>query len=162
MPRISGEVILNCLREKAYNELSSFDFAERMDLSFDRTKREILFQNQRLTRTLARIENIGTVEMERILIPETFTIVSKRIPPMAPFSYFLGLQIFVERGNGAVLKWIEEFDLEEESKANEPGILAGLERHEREQFQKIGEYYDRIGAANDSFFDSDGAPRQHK
>ena len=110
MPRINGEVILNCSRGKAYSELSSLDFAERMELPFSRPRREILFQNQRLTRTLTRIENVGTMDMERILIPETFTIVSKRMPPMAPFLYFLGLQMLIDHEGAAVLKWIEEFE----------------------------------------------------
>jgi hypothetical protein len=96
-----------------------------------------------MTRTITKIENVGIVDMERILIPETYTIVSKRMPPMAPFSLFLGLQILVDHPYGALLKWVEEFELDAENAAKEKQILVGLEKHEREQFLEIQEYFAR-------------------
>ena len=129
------------MKELAFREISSIDFADRMSLTFKSPQREILFQNERMMRTRTMIKNVGVVEMERILIPENYTIVSKRVPPMAPFSFFLGLQVLSDHTDGTVLKWIEEFELDAENKEKESGILLGLEMHEREQFQRFRDYF---------------------
>jgi hypothetical protein len=141
MPRINGKVVLRCSIERAYSEISSLDFADKIGLAFKSPQREVLFQNGRMTRTRIKIENVGVVEMERILIPENFTVISKRVPPMVPFSFFLGLQILVDHEDGVLLKWVEEFELDDENKAKESVIHAGLERHEREQFLEIQKYF---------------------
>jgi hypothetical protein len=140
MPKITGEVVLKCSKEAAFREISSIDFADKMSLAFKSPQREILFQNERMMRTITNIGNVGAVDMERILIPESFTIVSQRMLPMAPFSFFLGIQILGDDKEGTVLKWIEEFELDDVNKAKETGILIGLEKHEREQFLKIRNY----------------------
>ncbi len=144
MPKICGEVALHCSKEKAYHEISSVDFGERMGLAFGSPKKEILFLNERVLRTITKIENVGTVDMERIYIPECFTIVSQRKPPMVPFSFFLGLQILCEHEDGALLKWVEEFELDDENKPKEEGMLSGLRKHEELQFLKIQEYLNKL------------------
>jgi hypothetical protein len=141
MPRICGEVVLKCSKKDAFREISSIDFGDKMGLAFKSPQREILFQNARMTRTRMIIENVGVVDMERIYIFENHTIIAKRIPPMAPFSFFLGLQILVDHADGTLLKWAEEFELDAENKAKENGMLIGLEKHEREQFQRIKDYF---------------------
>jgi len=111
-----------------------------MDLAFKSSKKEIVFKNERLLRTITKIENVGAVDMERIYIPENFSIISHRLPPMAPFTFFLGLQILCDHKDGALLKWVEEFEIDSEY-AMRDEILLGLEKHERIQFQKIQDYF---------------------
>jgi hypothetical protein len=141
MPRIKGEVVLKCTKERAYSEISSIDFGDKMGLAFKSAQRGILFQNERLIRTKTIIENVGTVDMERILIPESFSIVSKRVPPMAPFSFFIGLQVFIDYEERTLLRWVEDFEMDTENQAKGKGMIIGLEKHEREQFQKIKDYF---------------------
>jgi hypothetical protein len=141
MPKISGEVVLNCSKEEAFRKISAPDFAEKMDLYFKSPEKEIVFQNERMLRTRTRIENVGQVDMERVYIPESSTILSLRRPPMAPFSFFLGLQILSDHEDGALLRWVEEFGMDDENKPKEAGIVSGLEKHERLQFEKIRAYF---------------------
>jgi hypothetical protein len=143
MPKICGEVLLKCSREKAFQEIASIDFAEKMDLSFKSPPKNIVFQNERMLRTVTKIENVGDVDMERVYIPESYTIVSQRKPPMAPFVFFIGLQILCDHKDGALLKWIEEFEVDAQNKPRENGIWLGLEKHEQLQFQKVRDYFER-------------------
>ncbi len=80
MPKINEEIILNCSREKAFNEISKVDFMKKIDPIA--VTQEILFQNERLIHTISRGTPSGDVELEIVIIPENFTIVLIRRPPL--------------------------------------------------------------------------------
>ena len=141
MPKISGNVVLACSKERAFSEISSIDFAEKMDLTFGSPQKEILFHNERLLRTITKVPAVGNVDMERIYIPERFTIISLRRSPMLPFTYFVGLQMLSDHEAGALLEWVAEFGIDAENASKEEGILAGLEKHEVLQFEKVRSYF---------------------
>jgi hypothetical protein len=141
MPKISGEIILKCSKEKVFNEMTSVDFTKKLDPSLANLNVEILFQNERLIHTLTKLEKFGNIVMEKVKIPENFTILSQRKPPMMPFVYFLGLQILDDYKDGSILKWTEEFEIDAENKAKEEGIVSRLEQNEILHFQKVQNYF---------------------
>jgi hypothetical protein len=141
MSKISGEIVLKCSREKVFGEMSLAGFAKKLDPASANLNVEILFQNDRLLRTLTKIENIGNIDMEKVKIPENFTMVSLRKPPMAPFAYFIGILIFLDHKEGTLLKWIEEFEVDADNKSKEEGIAKRLEQNENLHFQKVRNYF---------------------
>jgi hypothetical protein len=140
--RICGEVVLKRTKENAFREISSADFAKKIDSNFAHLNIEILFQNERFLRTLVKLENVGNLDMERIYIPENYTIISQRKPPMIPFVYFLGIQMLFDHKDGALLKWVEEFEISDDNKSKEEGIVSRLEQNEILHFQKVQNYFD--------------------
>ncbi|MCX5974547.1 MAG: hypothetical protein NTU59_07785, partial [Coprothermobacterota bacterium] len=118
MPKISEEILLDCTKETAFSEIVTVDFMKSIDPNFG-LNTEIIFQNERLLRSLSKVERIGDVEIEKIIIPESFTIVTQRRPPLAPFIYQLSIQILSEHKDGSLLKWLNEFELDEDNKPKE-------------------------------------------
>ena len=140
MPKISEEIILNCSKEKAFNEMVTVDFMKKIDSNFG-LNTEILFQNARLLRSLSKVERVGNVEIERLNFPENFTIVTQRRPPLAPFVYQLSLQMFYEHKDGTLLKWINEFEVDENNKPKEEIILSHIKKNDIFNLQKTQNYF---------------------
>ena len=141
MPKICGEIVLKCSKEVAFNEITSLDFTKKIDPNLDNLNIEILFQNERFLRTLTKLGKFGNIDMEKIFIPETFTIIAQRKPPMPPFVYFSGLQMLYDHKDGALLKWVEEFEIDADNKSKEQGIVSRFEQNEILHFQKVQNYF---------------------
>jgi hypothetical protein len=60
MPKIIEEIILNCSREKAFSEISTIDFMKKIDPNFG-LNTEIILQNERLMRSLSKVEKVGNI-----------------------------------------------------------------------------------------------------
>jgi hypothetical protein len=140
MPIICGEIILRCSKEKAFCDISSLSFTKSIDPNSQGLKKEIIFQNGRLLRTLSKFEKVGEVEMEYIYIPENFTIVSQRRPPLAPFVYLVALQMVYDHNDGSILKWVEEFEIDADNKSREEGIFSRFQNNENLHFKNVQNY----------------------
>ena len=144
MPKFSGEIVLGCSREQAYSEIASIDLYRKIDPNLGNLKRETVFQVERLVRVVTTFEVIGQVEMEYIFLPETFTVLTQRRPPLAPFTFFIGLQIICDREAGSILKWSEEFEVDSENKKREEAILARFTENENAHFERVRQYLNNI------------------
>ncbi len=136
MPRIHEEIVLDYPKESVFKQISSVDFMRAIDPNFG-CSTVVLFQDQRLMRTRSTIERIGDVEIERINIPETHTIVTQRRQPMAPFIYLVSMQILFDHEKGTLLKWKNEFELDADNKHKEEVILGILRRNDVANLQSI-------------------------
>ncbi len=139
MPKISEEIILNCSKEKAFAEFASLDFMKKIDSVTLNT--EILFQNERLLRFLSKGTPSGDVEIERVIIPENFTLVSIKRPPLTPFIYQLSIKVFYDHKDGTLLKHINEFELEDKFKSKETMILSVIKKNDILNLQNTQNYF---------------------
>jgi len=145
MARIRGEIVLKHSKEQVYSDIIALDFAARLDPKVATVDRRILFQNERVLRTVSLFQGIGNVEMEYIYIPEKLTVVTQRRPPLAPFVYLIALQMLCDHENGSLLRWVEEFEIDADNHLKEEGIASKFERNEIQHFQKVQDYYEGNG-----------------
>jgi len=141
MQKICGEIVFNQTKEKAFEELTSPYFSAKLGTGMSNPRKEILFQNERLLRTISHFDVIGDVEMESIFIPESFTIVTTRKPPLAPFAWFVAIQTLFDHEGQTLLKWSEEFEIDEANKCREEGIVSRFEKNEISHFQKVRDFF---------------------
>ena len=146
MTKICGEIVLKRSKEHVFSDIIAIDFAARLDPRLATIDRRIVFQNERVLRTVSLFEGIGSVEMEYVYIPEKLTVVTQRRPPLAPFVYLIAFQMLHDHPNGALLRWVEEFEIDADNQSNEKGIASRFERNEIQHFQKVQDYYE----SNDS------------
>jgi hypothetical protein len=147
MHKIQEEIVLNCPVEKAFAEITTVDFMKRLDPNYGKDTAVIL-QNERLIRSVSKVENIGDVEIERIIIPESFTIVTERRPPMGPFVYQISLQIFGKCENGTTMLWVNEFELDKDHKMREDYILSAITGNDKLNLNKICNYFNEKNSAH--------------
>lgn len=140
MPTVKNEVILKCTPEVAFDEISKLDF---MSKSNPRSgiKPILLFQNERIIRYTLNVENVGSWESERVLIPERNMIITQRRSPLTPFKYMVVLHIFEVIPEGTLFTYIEEFELDEDNKVNEDKILSDISNKVIPNMEKISEYF---------------------
>jgi hypothetical protein len=129
MPRIDDQVVVCFPKEAVFKQIASTDFMKAIDPNFGRNT-TILFQNERLMRSISKVEGIGDVEIERITIPETFTIITHRRQPMPPFIYQMSLLVLSDHREGTLLKWTNDFELDPDNKHREAAIASILRRND--------------------------------
>ena len=139
MPRIYDEIILPCSKEMAFREIASVAFMKSVDPNYG-IDTEVLFQNERLIRSVSRIKGIGDVEIERLAVPEANVIITQRRPPLGPFEYQLSIQTFKDNSTGTLLQWTNEFELNEENKEKEEVITSHIARNDHLILQKTKNY----------------------
>ncbi len=129
MPRIEEQVLFSFPKEAVFKQIASIDFMKAIDPNFGRNT-AVLFHNDRLMRSVSKVEGIGDVEIERITIPETFAIIIQRRQPMPPFIYQLSIQRLSDCGEGSLLRWTNEFELDADNKHREAVIASILKRND--------------------------------
>ncbi len=139
MQRISEEIILSCPRETAFNEISKAEFMKKIDPAD--LNSEILFRNDRLVRTISKGTPSGDVELEWIVIPENFTVVIVRQPPLAPFIYQLSIKCLYKHESGTLLRHINEFELDDNNKNREEMISSYIKKNDIQNLQKTRDYF---------------------
>jgi hypothetical protein len=136
MPTINEHVVLSLPKKAAFQKITSVDFMKALDSNFGQNT-TILFQNERLMRSVSKVEGIGDIEIERITIPEVFTIITQRRQPMVPFIYQISLQILSDHTEGSLLSWINEFELDTDNKQREAAILSIIRRNDIGNLQNM-------------------------
>lgn len=140
MAKIYEEVILKCDPEKAYKEISDMNFVRKINPNAGFST-NILFQNDRLVRYTLTVEKVGTWESERVNIPEALTIVTQKRKPLAPFAYLVVVQNFKAHEEGTLFTYIEEFEMDEENKEKEDGVLSDIMKKCKGNLKKIQDYF---------------------
>ena len=136
MPAIYDEVVLECCKEDAFKEISTVAFMKSIDPNFGRDT-IVLVENRRLIRSVSRVKGIGDVEIERVMFPEVSAIVTHRRPPLGPFTYQLSIQLLTDHKDGCLLRWTNEFELNEENRPRQEAILGYIRKNDRENLVKI-------------------------
>jgi hypothetical protein len=136
MPRTDEQVLFSLPKETVFKQITSIDFMKAIDpnLGYNTT---ILFQDERVLRSVSKVEGIGDVEIERITIPETFVIVTQRRQPMPPFLYQISIQMLSDHDEGSSLRWINEFELDTQNKNREATITAIIRRNDIGNLQRM-------------------------
>lgn len=140
MPVIKEEVFLNCVPETAFNEISSIDFIKKIGVG-STIDNDVIYQNGRIVRyNLRSVYNDNSVllEQERIIIPESLTIITQR--RNLPFvKYALDFYIFKKHKSGTVMTFIEDFE------KNDPNIddeaLSNNKKRNKIFLDKIANYF---------------------
>lgn len=125
MPKIEKEIFLNCSPNEAFTKMSEFNFIKQIN-SASGVDTNVLLQNERVIRYSITVNNVGSWESERILVPESNLIVTHRLAPLAPFKYLVVLYVFREYGHGTKFTYVEEFEVEDKSKHLERKIFTDI------------------------------------
>jgi hypothetical protein len=114
MPKLYDEIILNCNILDAYNKLQKLELEKKLNPQALLT---INFENERLIKyQLKHGEHIAA--FEKIFFPENFTVLTQRYSKEL-FNYLFFFYSFHEQGNKTLLKYIQDFELDEDNKAKE-------------------------------------------
>jgi len=144
MPSIREEILLDCTPEAAFAEISSLDFAKKVGLSSG-INNEVLFQNERIIRFNFKVKisnNLRSIESERILIPENFTIITQRRNLLSA-KYNVIIDFFKRHDSGTIMTHIDEFD---DQSINDEA-LNNMRNTTKTYMRKITDYFsqDRSG-----------------
>ncbi|PSM56703.1 hypothetical protein C4L39_16435 [Clostridium diolis] len=140
MPKIKEKIYLNCTPEEAFNEMSKFDFINKIN-STAGVDTKVIFQNERVIRYTISVDNVGSWESERILIPESNIIVTQRRTPLAPFKYMVVIYAFKEHSQGTQFIYVEEFEVEDKSTGKEQKIFADVLNKVGPILKNISDYF---------------------
>lgn len=140
MPKIKKEIYLNCTPEEAFNEISKIDFVKKINFTAG-IDTKVNFQNERIVKYTMSVNDVGSWESERVLIPESNLIVTQRRAPLKPFKYMVVIHAFQKHSKGTKLIYIEEFEVEDESVDKEQKILADILKKISPILQKISDYF---------------------
>jgi len=145
MPCLLENIFLNCSKEFALKTVATIDFMKWIDPNFG-LNTQIVLQNERMIRSISNVPGIGNVEVERLSLPEIDTIITQRRPPLGPFIYQLSIQRFIDHGEGTLLEWKNEFELNDENKAREGTITSYIRANDVLVLKKTQEYFLRASA----------------
>ncbi len=140
MPKILEEVFLKCPPERAFSEIADMQFVKKInpDAGIDN---EVIFENNRLIRYKLKVNNVGVWESERVIIPESLTILTQRRTPLAPFKYMTVLHVFKKQESGTLLSYMEEFEMDEENIKRESEVLNDILKKIGPNIKKIEQYF---------------------
>ncbi len=141
MPKISEEIILNRPINEVFNEIPSIEFMKKIDPNSFKNI-EIKFQNERLLRFVSKGTPSGDIEIERICIPENYTIITKRLVPLAPFIYQISFKFLIQHSKETLLKTVNEFELDENNKSKEGMLVSIIRKNDILNLQNTKNYFD--------------------
>ncbi len=142
MGQIMEEVILNCSPEKAFSEIADMQFVKKINPNAG-IENEVIYQNKRLVRYKLKVSNVGVWESERIIIPESLTILTQRRNPLAPFKYMTVLHVFKKHESGTLLRYMEEFEMDSENIKRECEVLNDIFKKIGPNMKKIEQYFNK-------------------
>lgn len=125
MPKIKKEICLKCTPQEAFNQISKFDFVEKINSNVG-VETKVIFKNERIVRYYLKVKNVGEWQSERVLIPESNLILIQRRTPLAPFKYMIVIYEFKEYYEATKLIYTEEFLVEDKSIELEKKIFANI------------------------------------
>ena len=140
MPAVHDEIVLECSKEVAFKEISTVTFMKSVDPNFGHDT-TILLENRRLIRSVSKVKGIGDVEIERVMLPEVSAIITHRRPPLSPFIYQLSIQMLTDHKDGCLLKWTNEFELNEENRPRQETVLEYIRKNDHENLLKTCKHF---------------------
>ena len=140
MIKINESTLLNCEPERAFREMADLDFVKKINPESG-LDTEILFQNQRLVRYKLTVENVGTWESERVIIPEALTLVTQKRTPLSPFRYLVVIHCFHPHPEGTLFEYTEEFAMDENNLDKEQKVYEDISKKIKPMFAKIRNYF---------------------
>jgi hypothetical protein len=135
MPKLTNDILIKIPREPAYQKMTGLDFERKMNPT---SSFEIQYVDERLIRYRWTNE-MDSPGFEKILLPETYTIFSQR-KPKTPFLYSYFIYMFLESPEGTIVRYIQDFQLEAESKSKEEGVVAYFRANSIKVMQALEEY----------------------
>jgi hypothetical protein len=141
MIKINESTLLKCKPGRAFKEMADLNFVKKINPKSG-LGTEILFQNQRLVRYKLTVENVGTWESERVIIPEALTLVTQKRKPLAPFRYLVVIHCFHPHPEGTLFEYTEEFEMDENNLDKEQKVFGDISKKIKPMFAKIRNYFD--------------------
>jgi len=138
MPRIHEEIVIARPKGEVYDRLTRLDFMKELDRNFGAST-EILFQNDRLLRSVSTVDGVGRVEIERIFLPEAFAILTQRRPPLGPLSFQLSVQVLSDSGDATLLSFTNDFETSGEYKDREAAIESVIRTNDASNLRRTKE-----------------------
>lgn len=144
MSVIKEEVFLNCAPEKAFHEFADPGFPKRIGFGSG-TEVEVLYRDARFVHFRTRVTRNGSVnclESERILAPESLTIVTLR-RNLAAFKYNVIVDCFAPHESGTRFIHVDEFQPAIETAVTE-AALRGIKDSTGLFMDKIRDYFANV------------------
>jgi hypothetical protein len=139
MGAIRESVVVDGNREEVFGRIKGIEFIKRIDPNAGQDT-EVVLDTARVLRSVSLVDKVGTIETERVIIPELFSIVSQRRGSMSPFLYQIAIQMLEDAGARTVLKWIVDFELEDRMKDREAYFSSIIRSHARENLERARQY----------------------
>ena len=142
MSAIKDEVFLQCAPEKAFREFADPGFPRRIGFGSG-MEVEVLYRDARFVHfktTVARNGSVHCLESERILVPESLTIVTLR-RNLGAFKYNVIVDCFAPHESGTRLTHVDEFQPVVETPASE-AALRGMKDSTALFMDKIRGYFE--------------------
>jgi len=152
---IKDETFLNCSPEKAFQEFADPAFPQRIGFGSG-TEVEVLYRDARFIRFTTRVTRDGKVhclESERILVPESLTVVTLR-RSLGAFKYNVIVDCFAPHESGTQFTHVDEFQPAIETAESE-AMLRGMRDSTRLFIGKIRDYF-AAGRSAPRFPEGDG------
>ena len=140
MSGVRQEVFLNCPPEEAFGEFADPGFPRK--IGFGSGEIEVLYRDARLVHfktTVAGNGNINCMESERILAPESLTIVTVR-RNLAAFRYNVMVDCFAAHESGTRFIHVDEFQPATETAPAE-AIVRGMRDATALFMDKVRDYF---------------------
>ena len=140
MTGVKEEVFLSCPPEQAFREFADPAFPRK--IGFGSGEVEVLYRDARLVHfktTVARNGSVHCLESERILVPESLTIVTLR-RNLASFRYNVIVDCFAAHESGTRFIHVDEFQPATETAPAE-ALLRGMRDSTGLFMQKVRDYF---------------------
>jgi hypothetical protein len=137
---VKEEVFLKCPPEQAFREFADPRFPQK--IGFSSGKVEVLYRDARLVHfktTVARNGNVNCLESERILAPESLTIVTVR-RNLAAFRYNVIVDCFAAHESGTRFIHVDEFQPATETAPVE-ALVRGMRDSTTLFMDKVRDYF---------------------
>ncbi|MBD3317854.1 MAG: hypothetical protein GF344_18880 [Chitinivibrionales bacterium] len=141
MPHIAETVTLNCNAQRAFEEIGDLGFIRKLNPDAD-IDNQLILQNERIKRYKLSVKSVGEWVSERIMVPESLTMITHRMDPLNPFQFLIVLHHYQEIDGKTLLTYKEEFEMDENHKSEEPRVFESIAKRVKPNLQKIARYFD--------------------
>jgi hypothetical protein len=139
MSIISESVSVKVPRNDVFLMIKTEDFMRKVDSNFGNDTKVIL-KTDRVIRSISSIEKIGNVEIERVYLPEVYSIITQRRNPLDPFKYQISMMFIEERVNETKINWINDFELEDGMENKLEYIKSIIRQNDIKHLEKTKQY----------------------
>jgi hypothetical protein len=136
MPIIKNEMIIQQSVKNTFEKMYDISFEEYINPN---NSFEILYKSERIIRYRWKNE-LDSPGFEKMIIPETLTVITKR-NQKTPFIYSLFIYIFASYNDVCRITYIQDFELDEDNKNKENGVMKYLTESYNITAIKMLEYF---------------------